>query len=119
VGQSTSGTTAGASNKFAPSCGGSGSGAAGDRVYRLTLATRGRVQLTLSTPHFTGILALRSSCLDAGGNGARGVELACNASSDDAHLAHLESTLDAGTYYVVVDGKGGEGAYTLQAHVAR
>jgi hypothetical protein len=116
-GQSITGTTAGASNKFAPACGGQGD--AGDRVYRITLAARARVRLSLSTPRFTGVLALRSSCLDA--PSARSPELSCNSGSEDAHHAHLEANLDPGTYYVVVDGKGrdGEGAFTLQYHVVR
>jgi hypothetical protein len=120
-GQSVSGTTLGASNKFLPSCSGS---TMGDRVYRFTMASRGRVRLSLTTPRFTGVLALRSSCLDPSGSAAHPVELGCNAASDDAHLAHIEANLEAGTYYVVVDGKGqagqpGEGAFTLQAHVTR
>jgi len=116
-GRTTTGTTAGASNKFVPACGGRGD--AGDRVYRIALPARARVRLTLSTPHFTGVLALRSSCLD--GSSSRPVELACNTSAEDRHHAHLEANLEPGTYYVVVDGKGrdGEGAFTLQYNVAR
>jgi hypothetical protein len=123
--QPIAGTTRGASNKFAPSCGGSGSGSAGDRVYKLTMASRGRLRVSLSTASFTGVVALRSSCLDTSGSTGHPIEMACNAASDDGHQAHLEANLEAGTYFVVVDGKaqgqgpGGEGAYTLTAHVTR
>jgi hypothetical protein len=125
--QAVSGTTAGASNKFAPSCGGAGGGSAGDRVYKLNVPMRGHLRLSLSTPSFTGVLALRSSCLDSGASvPPRPLEMACNAGGDDAHQAHLESNVEAGTYYVVVDGKssgqgssGAEGAYTLTAHFSR
>jgi hypothetical protein len=116
-GQSLAGTTAGASNKFVPACGGRGD--AGDRVYRIALPARARVRLALSTPRFTGVLALRSTCLDAAS--ARPVELACNTAGEDPHHARVEANLDAGSYYVVVDGKGrdGEGAFTLQYNVVR
>jgi hypothetical protein len=110
------GTTAGASNKFAPACGGQGD--AGDRVYRIQLAAHARVRLSLSTPRFTGVLALRSSCME---QPARASELACNAAAEDPHHARLEAALDPGTYYVVVDGKGegAEGAFALDYHVVR
>jgi hypothetical protein len=116
-GQSVSATTSGASNKFSPACGGVGD--AGDRVYRIVLPAKARVRLALSTPRFSGVLALRSACGDA--PGVRGGELACNAPSEDVHHAHLEANLDAGTYFVVVDGKGhdGEGAFTLDYHVLK
>jgi hypothetical protein len=116
-GQTIVGTTAGASNKFGPGCGGQGD--AGDRVYRITLSARARVRLALSTPRFTGVLALRASCLDA--PATRPAELACNSAGEDVHHAHIEANLDPGTYFVVVDGKGrdGEGAFTLQYHVVR
>jgi hypothetical protein len=121
-GQSIAGTTAGASNKFIASCGASGGAdSAGDRVYRVTIAARSRVHLSLTTPQWNGVLALRSSCLDAPGSTPRSSEVACNASSDDAHHAHLEANLEPGTYFVVVDGRGhdGEGAFTLDYRVVR
>jgi hypothetical protein len=116
-GATVAGTTAGASNKFSPGC--AGQGDSGDRVYRIALSAKARIRLVLATPHFTGVLALRASCLDAATT--RGTELACNSGAEDAHHAHLETNLDPGTYYVVVDGKGrdGEGAFTLQYHVVR
>jgi hypothetical protein len=121
-GQSVSGTTAGASNKFLTSCGAqAGADSAGDRVYRIAVAVRSRVRLSLSTPQWNGVLALRSSCLDAPGSTPRASEVACNTAADDAHHAHLEATLEPGSYYVVVDGRGqdGEGAYTLDYRVVR
>jgi hypothetical protein len=124
IGPTVSGSTAGASNKFTPSCGGAAS-PAGDRVYKLTLPSRGRVRLTLATPGFTGVLAIRGSCLDTGVASGRAVELGCSVASDDTNQTHLEANLDAGTYYVVVDGKPGnlgavgEGPFTLQAHINR
>jgi hypothetical protein len=121
-GQSVAGTTAGASNKFVTSCGVQGGmESAGDRVYRITVAARSRVRLSLSTPQWSGILALRSTCLEAPGSTPRASEVACNASADDAHSAHIDASLEPGTYYVVVDGRGhdGEGAYTLDYRVAR
>ncbi len=121
-GQPVAGTTAGASNKFVTSCGAHGGvDAAGDRVYRLTVATRSHVRLSLTTPLWNGVLAIRSSCLDAPGSAPRASEIACGTGADDAHNTHLDTNLDPGTYYVVVDGRGhdGEGAYTLDYHVVR
>jgi hypothetical protein len=121
-GQSIAGTTVGASNKFLTSCGAhGGADAAGDRVYRLTLAARSHVRLSLTTPLWNGVLALRSSCLDVPGSTPRSSEVACNTAADDAHHAHLDANLEPGTYYVVVDGRGhdGEGAYMLDYHLVR
>jgi hypothetical protein len=121
-GKPVSGTTVGASNKFTPTCAGTGNDT-GDRVYRMTLPQRGHVRISLQSPRFTGVLALRSSCLDTiGGGGSHPIELGCN-TGDDAHQAHLEANLEAGTYYVIVDGRSlgqqGEGEYTLQYHAVR
>jgi hypothetical protein len=116
-GQTVSGTTAGAPNKFSPACGGQGDN--GDRVYRITLAARARIELSLLTPRFTGLIALRAACQDT--SSLRGAEIACNAAGEDPHRAHLETNLEPGTYFVVVDGKGhdGEGVFTLRYRVLR
>jgi hypothetical protein len=122
-GQSVGGTTAGAPNKFLTSCGapGGADSAAGDRVYRIVVGTRSRIHLSLTTPQWNGVLAIRSSCLDAVGGAPRSSEVACSASVDDAHRAHVEAALDPGTYYVVVDGRGheDEGTFTLDYRVLR
>lgn len=125
-GRPVTGTTANAGDKFEASCARAGAGAgatasAGDRVYRLAVAQKTKVRLTLTTPGWSGALTLRGACAESGaGSGAgapaaHGVELACNA-ADDTHHAKIEQALDPGTYWVTVDGTGAgnEGAYTLE-----
>jgi hypothetical protein len=122
-GQTATGTTAGGADKFTTSCGGrEDAQSAPDRIYRIALATRAHVRLTLSTPTWDGVLAVRSSCLEAAGaTSARQVELACNNDSDDVHHARVDTTLDPGTYYVLVDGhaSGNEGPYSLEYRLLR
>jgi hypothetical protein len=122
-GQTVTGSTSGGSDKFTTSCGGrEDAQSAPDRIYRITLLSRARVRLGLSTPTWDGVLALRSSCLDAGGGaGARQAEVACNNDSDDVHHARIDTSLDPGTYYVLVDGhaSGNEGPYSLEYRVVR
>lgn len=121
AGQSVAATTTAAGDKFTTSCGGREEGQSSpDRVYRMVLAKRTHVRLSLATPAFDGVLAVRKSCLEgAGGTGARGVEAACNNDADDTHHSRVDATLDAGTYFVLVDGHAGanEGQFTLDYKV--
>jgi hypothetical protein len=115
LGQRVSATTSGAGDRFATSCGGKDDTQASlDRVYKLVLAARARVRLELTTPTWDGVLALRRSCADAGAS-ARASEIACNNDADGPSKSRIDTTLEAGTYFVVVDGHGpaSEGAFTL------
>jgi len=115
-GATIAGTTAGAADKFSSSCAGrTDAQASADKVYKIVLARRARVLLALSTPTWDGVLVLRRSCLDA--SPARGsVEVECNNDADDVHHARIDTVLDAGTYYVVVDGHAShnDGPFTLE-----
>ena len=117
------GTTAGQGDDFATSCGGRPEAqASADRVFKLVLSAKARVRLTLSTPTWDGVLALRPSCLDPPNlQSVRAAEVACNNDFQDTRHARIETTLEAGTYYVVVDGhqKGNEGPFTLEYEVLR
>lgn len=123
LGQTVQGTTAGAPDRFNASCGGRLDGqASGDRVYRLVVPTRQRIQLLLTTPGFDGVLTLRKTCLDpAGMKSPREAEVQCNNDSPDTRHSKIDTTVDAGTYYVVVDGHQGknEGPFTLEAKAIR
>lgn len=115
AGQTLSGTTINAGDKFTTSCGGPAQGQSSpDRMYKIVLAQRSRVKLELTTPTWDGVLAIRRSCLDQGGRTPE-VPQGCNNDSVDEHHAKLEQTLDAGTYFVHVDGhqSGNQGAFTL------
>jgi hypothetical protein len=122
-GQTISGTTIGAGDRFTTSCAGrEDSQASSDRVYKMVLGTRSRVRLFLTTPTWDGVLAIRKSCMDASGAGvARGSEAACNNDWQDSRHAKIETTLDAGTYFVVVDGHQAhnEGPFTLEYRVLK
>jgi hypothetical protein len=118
-GQTVTGTTAAAGDRFSTSCAGrqDAQGSA-DRVYKLVLGARTRIRLLLSTPSWDGVIAIRRSCMDPAGSSAGGQrnEAACNNDFGDAHHSKIETTLDAGTYFVVVDGHQAknEGAYRLE-----
>lgn len=119
-GKTITGTTTGLGNKFTASCAGAGHGSgSSDRVYRLSLARRTRVRLQLSTPGWDGVLSVRRACMDALGGPPS--EVACNNDAPDVHHARIETTLDAGSYYVVVDGhaSGNEGPFTLEYNALR
>ena len=114
-GQPLTSTTSGSGDKWTTSCAGSESGqASADKIYALTLAARAHVRITLETPSWDGVLALRRGCVD-GGSSSRAAEIQCNNDSEDAHHARIDQILEAGTYYVLVDGHqtGNEGAFTL------
>ena len=83
---------------------------------------RSSVTLLLNTPQFDGVLALRKTCLDpTGASGPHAAEISCNNDSDDAQHARIDTSLDAGTYFVHVDGhaSGNEGAFSLEYKVLR
>ncbi len=118
AGQTTSATTTGAGDKFTTSCGGrEDTQTSPDRAFRLVLAKRTHVRLALATPAWDGVLALRKACLEtSGGSGVRNAEAACNNDTDDTHHSRIDTTLDPGTYFVIVDGHAGgnEGQFTLE-----
>jgi hypothetical protein len=123
LGQTVTGTTAGAPDLFAESCAGREDGqASGDKVYRLTLAARTHLLLTLSTPNHDGVLAIRRACTDPPkARSLAASEAGCNNDGPDKTHSKLDRTLDAGTYYVVVDGHQGknEGPFTLEARTVK
>jgi hypothetical protein len=115
-GKPVHGSTSGAGDKFTTGCGGREDlPGAPDRVYRIVLAARARVELTLATPTWDGVLSLRRACVD-GSASVRANELRCNNDAADQHHSRIDMTLEAGTYFVVVDGhaQGEEGAFTLE-----
>ena len=116
-GQTVSGNTKGAKNVFEESCAGgdSRSNTAGDRLYKIVLTRRATISLVLTTTTWDGVLALRRACLDpTGASGPHAAEVSCNNDSEDAQHSRITTTLDPGTYFVVVDGyRGTEGSYTL------
>lgn len=122
-GQTVSGTTAGAPDAFSTTCGGAvDAQASGDKIYKIVLGSRARVRLSLSTPSWDGVLSLRESCIDRTSVLTRGTaEVACNNDFQDARHARIETMLEPGTYWVLVDGHlaKNEGPYTLEYRVLK
>jgi hypothetical protein len=120
---STSGTTTGAADRFTTSCGGrEDAQSSPERMYRIVLAKRTHVRLSLTTPSWDGVLAVRKTCLEPlGSSGARAAEVACNNDESDTHHSRIDATLDPGTYFVQVDGHAGgnEGPFTLDYRILR
>ena len=120
----TVGTTDGAGDKFTTSCGGREDTQSNpDRIYRLDLPRRTHVSLVLVTPTWDGVIVLRRSCVDpAPAAGAQTIELRCNNDDNgDTHRAKIDMTVEAGTYYVLVDGHatGNAGPFTLEYRVIK
>ncbi|MFO0692078.1 MAG: hypothetical protein U0230_00840 [Polyangiales bacterium] len=111
AGRTVNGTTAGAPNQFQASC--AGSAESGDAVYRIRLTRRSYVTLELSTTNHDGALHLRREC------SSQSSELACNDDEGDNRHSRIGMNLEAGTYYVVVDGfsNGNAGDYSLRYEV--
>lgn len=124
AGKTIQGTTVGAGDRFTTSCAGREDlQRSPDRVYKIVLASRARVKLELVTPSWDGVIAIRRACVAAAGTrgAARNAEAACVNDTGDVHHARIETTLEAGTYFVVVDGhaSGNEGPFTLQYEVSK
>jgi hypothetical protein len=123
LGQTITGTTVGAGDRFLESCAGrEDAQASADRVYKLTLGAKTHLQLLLSTPNHDGVLAIRKSCIDPPQmKSLRSAEAACNNDGPDNRHSKIDATLDAGTYFVVVDGHQGknEGSFTLESKVVK
>ena len=116
-GRIAGGTTVGAGDRFATSCGAPRDIAPSgpDRVFRFSLAARAKVRLEVTATGFEAMLALRKSCGDAARTSGP-VELACNNEADSTKRTSLETTLEAGTYWAVVDGQSpnDQGAFALK-----
>ncbi len=116
-----SGTTIGAGDKFVTGCGGNdSSGSGSDRVFKFVLPARTAVRIAVTATTFDAALALRRACSDTSG-AASAMELACEADSDAGHRTTIERTLEAGSYWVVVDGQSpnDQGPFTLDYRVLR
>jgi hypothetical protein len=122
-GSTVTASTDGAGDKFTTSCGGREDTQSNpDRMYRIDLAHKSHVTLALTTATWDGVLALRRSCVDpVPATGVQANELRCNNDDGgDSHRAKIDMNLEAGTYYVLVDGNatGNSGPFTLDYRAA-
>ena len=96
--------------RFSGSCGGDGQEL---RVYTFTMSQRGTVRIEAGSGQYDTVMYIRQDCADTA------TEVACNDDSDEAPFALgsvIDTTLDAGTYTVVVDtfaSSPGGGSYLL------
>ncbi len=111
-GRTVNGNTTNEQDNFQASC--AGGAASNDVLYRLRVARRSVVRIDLSAD-YDAALHLRRDCAD------QSTEVACNDDHQDNRHSRIESTLDAGTYFVIVDGfrAGNAGSYSLEVDVSR
>jgi len=111
-GHTENGTTVGGQDRFHASC--AEGTASNDVMYRLRLTRRSTVRISMSSD-FDGALYLRRDCTDGA------TEVVCNDDTGDNRHSQLDTTLDAGTYFVFVDGfrSGNQGSYSLDVQVTR
>ncbi|MEQ8458186.1 MAG: pre-peptidase C-terminal domain-containing protein [Sandaracinaceae bacterium] len=111
-GRTVTGDTGTSSDRFQATC--AGNAQSNDLVYRLQLTRRSRVVIT-SEQQYDGALYIRRDCTDVT------TEVACNDDEGDNRHSRVETTLDAGTYYVFVDGfaNNSQGSFTLDVEVSR
>jgi hypothetical protein len=118
AGQPATLTTAGGGDNFSTACvAGDGPGSGPDRVYEFDLALRSRVRVTVTASTFDAVLAIRKGCADAPGSPP--VEIACASDADRSRRTSIDRTLEAGRYWVVVDGQSphDQGPFRLQYDV--
>ncbi len=111
----------GATDKFVTSCGAADASQSGpDRVFKIVLSTRATVRVDVTTTSFDATLALRKACADGSGT-TSDVELGCESDADASHRTSIEHSLDAGTYWVIVDGQSpnDRGPFTVGYRVLR
>jgi len=114
-GRTVKGSTTAGGDKFVASCAGTyDAQGSPDAVYKVVVPVRGRVRLDLTATGFSPVLVLRRMCLDGPANGPP--EVACNSDTNNASHARIDTVLDAGTYFAVVDGqgRGNQGTYALE-----
>ena len=89
------GSTTGMTNDFTASCGNNSNSP--DAVFELTLTERKTVTVSTTTT-YDGTLHMHSSpCVG-------GTEIVCNDDYPDTRHSRISTTVDAGTYYIIVDG---------------
>lgn len=106
-----SGSTAAMLPDLTAACGG-GAGS-NDAVFALTLTARSRVITSTDGSSYDTVLHIHRGGCTSGG------EIACDDDGGTGLTSRLDRMLDAGTYYIVVDGYGGasDGPYVLEVLV--
>lgn len=105
------GDTTGATDRFQATC--AGGAASPDLVYRLVIRRTSTVRISSEQEEWDGAIYIRSDCADAT------TERGCNDDAGDNRHSMIETELEAGTYYVFMDGfaSGNAGEFTLDVEV--
>lgn len=105
------GDTTGGTDRFQATC--AGGAASADLVYRLVIRRTSTVRISSETTSWDGAIYIRSDCTDPT------TERGCNDDAGDNRHSMIETELEAGTYYVFVDGfsSGNAGEFTLDVDV--
>lgn len=101
------GNTSGNGNTAQATCGGRATGP--DQTFLLQVPSSGRLVLTITEGSHDTVLHMGTSC--------RGSEVACDDDGAPTRLlSRIETSVSAGSYYVVADGydSADAGSYTLQ-----
>jgi hypothetical protein len=119
-GRALGATTVGGTDKFVTSCGADASLSGPDRVFKIVLAMQTTVRVEVTATGFDATVALRKACADGSG-GMGEVELGCESDADTGHRTSIERSLEAGTYWVVVDGQSpnDRGPFTIEYRTLR
>jgi hypothetical protein len=120
-GHALASTTASSTDKFVTSCGAADASLSGpDRVFKIVLVKPATVRVEVTATSFDASIALRKKCADGSGNMGE-VELGCESDADTGHRTSIERSLEAGTYWVVVDGQSpnDRGPFTIEYRVLR
>jgi hypothetical protein len=103
------GDTTGEADDFQTNCGGSATSP--DLPYRIEMETAFNLVAEVVDAPFDTVLHLRRVCDD------QSSQIACDDDGGDGVMSRIEqSGLEAGTYYLIMDGygSGSSGRYTLQ-----
>jgi len=106
---SASGTTAGQTDKFQSSCG--GSAASPDVIYIMNVPSRASIVIEDIASSYDTVLHVKGLCEPSSS------DLYCDDDGGSCSLcSRIRATFDAGTYYIIQDGYGSfsSGTYTLQ-----
>lgn len=105
------GDTTGGTDRFQATC--AGGALSPDLVYRLVIRRTSTVRISSEQAEWDGAIYIRSDCVDAT------TERGCNDDAGDNRHSMIETELEAGTYYVFVDGfaSGNAGDFTLDVEV--
>jgi hypothetical protein len=108
-------TTAGSVDAFDTACAANGVAATGpDRAFKIVLARGGTLRVSVAAQAFDPEVELRTECVDPAAG--RLPELACEAPTASGQKAVLERAVEAGAYWVVVDGRSpkDQGGFTIE-----